>query len=56
MRHNVIEKILSGTLTMCERVRDDDRCAETSARNDENNKRSKHYDHRDERNNTQGQY
>ena len=39
-----------------ERVRDDDRCAETSARNDENNKRSKHYDHRDERNNTQGQY
>jgi len=39
-----------------ERVRDDDVCAETSARDNENGRRSKYYDHRDGRNNTQGQH
>ena len=37
-------------------VRDNDRCAETSVRYNENGRRSKYYDHRDKRNNTQGQY
>ena len=39
-----------------ERVRDNDRCAETSARDDENGRRSEYYDHRDGRNNTQDQH
>ena len=36
-----------------ERVRGDDRCVETSTRNDENGRRSKHYYYRDRGKNPQ---
>jgi len=39
-----------------ERVGGNDRCAETSTRDDENGRRSKYYYHRDGRDNPQSQY